>query len=106
MAAELLVPLARPGSLIFILSDFAGLTAARAGWLARLVRASELNTHLKEMNLAAAGLAVSLDTVGAAQPAKKPLNHNPDMEYRRIGLEDTFDAGQRCAVGAERQDTT
>ena len=42
VAAELLVPLARPGSLIFILSDFAGLTAARAGWLARLVRASEV----------------------------------------------------------------
>ncbi len=41
-AAELLVPLTRPGSLIFVLSDFAGLTAERAGWLARLGRASEV----------------------------------------------------------------
>lgn len=41
-AAELLVPLTRPGSLIFVLSDFAGLTAERVGWLARLGRASEV----------------------------------------------------------------
>ena len=41
-AAELLVSLARPGSLIFVLSDFAGLTTDRAGWLARLGRASEV----------------------------------------------------------------
>jgi uncharacterized protein (DUF58 family) len=41
-AANKLVHLARPGSLIFILSDFSHLTTERSAWLARLGRASEV----------------------------------------------------------------
>lgn len=41
-AADLLVHLVRPGSLIFVLSDFAGLTMARSSWLARLGQANEV----------------------------------------------------------------
>ena len=41
-AADQLVHLARPGSLIFILSDFNHLTPERSAWLARLGRASEV----------------------------------------------------------------
>ncbi len=40
---------------------------------------------LSDSALAAAGLAVGLQTMEAAEPAKKPLNFNPDMEYRRLG---------------------
>jgi len=42
VAADQLVHLARPGSLIFILSDFHHLTRERSLWLARLGRASEV----------------------------------------------------------------
>jgi signal transduction histidine kinase len=59
---------ARDGWLRFVIIFFAGMAAAGAGLALRnfsktadlqirLVRASELNSHLKEMNLAAAGLA-------------------------------------------------
>ncbi len=41
-AADQLVHLARPGSLIFILSDFKHLTSERSTWLARLGRANEV----------------------------------------------------------------
>jgi uncharacterized protein (DUF58 family) len=41
-AADQLVHLARPGSLIFILSDFNQLTPERSAWLARLGRANEV----------------------------------------------------------------
>jgi uncharacterized protein (DUF58 family) len=41
-AAERLVHLVRPGSLVFLLSDFHGLTRERAAWLAQLGRANEL----------------------------------------------------------------
>ncbi len=41
-AADQLVHLARPGSLIFILSDFNHLTSERSTWLARLGRANEV----------------------------------------------------------------
>jgi predicted aldo/keto reductase-like oxidoreductase len=35
--------------------------------------------------LAAAGLAAGAGALPAAEPARKPLNHNPDMEYRGLG---------------------
>ena len=35
--------------------------------------------------VAAVGLAAGVNALGAAEPAKKPLNHNSDMEYRRLG---------------------
>jgi uncharacterized protein (DUF58 family) len=41
-AAENLVHLVRPGSLVFVLSDFLGLTEERAAWLAQLGRANEV----------------------------------------------------------------
>jgi uncharacterized protein (DUF58 family) len=41
-AAQRLVHLVRPGSLVFLLSDFQGLTRERAAWLAQLGRANEL----------------------------------------------------------------
>jgi len=41
-AATHLVHLVRPGSLVFLLSDFAGLSALDGGWLARLSRSSEV----------------------------------------------------------------
>ena len=40
---------------------------------------------LRDAALATAGLAVSANALSAAEPAKKPLNHNTDMEYRRLG---------------------
>jgi aryl-alcohol dehydrogenase-like predicted oxidoreductase len=40
---------------------------------------------LRDTALATAGLAVSANVLAAAEPAKKPLNHNTDMEYRRLG---------------------
>jgi uncharacterized protein (DUF58 family) len=41
-AAERLVRLVRPGSLVFLLSDFRGLNPERSAWLARLGRANEV----------------------------------------------------------------
>ena len=41
-AAEKLRPLVRPGSLVFLLSDFFGLNPERTAWLAQLGRANEL----------------------------------------------------------------
>jgi uncharacterized protein (DUF58 family) len=41
-ASERLVRLVRPGSLVFLLSDFRGLSAGCAAWLARLGRANEV----------------------------------------------------------------
>lgn len=41
-AAEKLVHLVRPGSLVFVLSDFAGLTRDRSAWLAQLCQANEV----------------------------------------------------------------
>jgi aryl-alcohol dehydrogenase-like predicted oxidoreductase len=35
--------------------------------------------------IVAAGLAVGAGTAGAAESTKKPLNYNPNMEYRRCG---------------------
>lgn len=41
-AATHLVPLVRPGSLVFLISDFAGLGRDDGGWLARLAHAGEV----------------------------------------------------------------
>jgi predicted aldo/keto reductase-like oxidoreductase len=40
---------------------------------------------LRDAALATAGLAVGANALSAGEPAKKPLCHNPDMEYRRLG---------------------
>jgi uncharacterized protein (DUF58 family) len=48
-AADKLVHLVRPGSLVFVLSDFVGLTKERAAWLSRLGRANELAlVHIRD----------------------------------------------------------
>lgn len=81
-AAELLVPLARPGSLIVILSDFAGLTAARAGWLARLGRASEV---------------VLIPIRDPLEELAPPPGRYPVTDGRRRGLLDTGSGTRRQA---------
>jgi len=40
---------------------------------------------LQDSALAAAGLVAGVKALGAAAPGSKPLNFNPDMEYRRLG---------------------
>src|SRR5271157_3723284 len=40
---------------------------------------------LCETAAATAGLVAGVQTLGAAESAAKPLNYNPDMEYRRLG---------------------
>src|SRR6185295_9362902 len=57
----------------------------------RLVRASELNTHLKEMNLAAAGLAHEtrnpLNIIrGRAQMISKLSNAGPEIHERSMEI--------------------
>ncbi len=81
-AAELLVPLTRPGSLIFVLSDFAGLTAERAGWLARLGRASEV---------------VLIHVQDPLEELAPPPGLYPVTDGRRRGLLDTGGATRRQA---------
>ncbi len=81
-AAELLVPLARPGSLIVVLSDFAGLTAARAGWLARLGRASEV---------------VLIPIRDPLEELAPPPGRYPVTDGRRRGLLDTGSGTRRQA---------
>src|SRR5207244_9576622 len=62
----------------------------------RLVRASELNTHLKEMNLAAAGLAHEtrnpLNIIrGLAQMISKQKDAPPEVRERSRGILDEAD---------------
>jgi len=40
---------------------------------------------LRNSALATAGLAVSVNALKAAEISKQPVNHNQDMEYRRLG---------------------
>jgi len=40
---------------------------------------------LRDTALAAAGMAVTVETLGTAASSAKALNQNPDMEYRRLG---------------------
>jgi predicted aldo/keto reductase-like oxidoreductase len=40
---------------------------------------------LRETTLSIAGLACAGHALAEGAPEKKPLNHNPDMEYRRLG---------------------
>ena len=40
---------------------------------------------LSETAVVTAGLAVGAHALGAAEPGAKPLNYNPDMEYRPLG---------------------
>ncbi len=90
----------------FIIIFFAGISAAGAGLAfrnvsktaelqIRLVRASELNSHLKEMNLAAAGLAHEtrnpLNIIrGLAQMLSKQTDAPPDIrEKTRVIMDET-----------------
>jgi signal transduction histidine kinase len=90
----------------FVIIFFAGISAAGAGLALRnlsqtadlqirLVRASELNSHLKEMNLAAAGLAHEtrnpLNIIrGLAQMLSKQTAAPPDIrEKTRVIVEET-----------------
>jgi signal transduction histidine kinase len=90
----------------FIIVFFAGMSAAGAGLALRnvsktaelqirLVRASELNLHLKEMNLAAAGLAHEtrnpLNIIrGLAQMLSKQTDAPPDIrEKTRVIMDET-----------------
>ena len=90
----------------FVIVFFAGMSAAGAGMAARnvsktaelqirLVRASELNSHLKEMNLAAAGLAHEtrnpLNIIrGLAQMLSKQTDAPSDIrEKTRVIMDET-----------------
>ena len=91
----------------FIIIFFAGISAAGAGlaWRnltksselqIRLVRASELNTHLKEMNLAAAGLAHEtrnpLNIIrGLAQMISKQTDAPPEIREKSRAIVDETD---------------
>ena len=90
----------------FVIIFFAGISAIGAGFTVRnvsktaelqirLVRASELNSHLKEMNLAAAGLAHEtrnpLNIIrGLAQMLSKQTDAPPDIrEKTRVIMDET-----------------
>jgi signal transduction histidine kinase len=91
----------------FIIIAFASLAAAGAGLAARnlsqtaelqirLVRASELNSHLREMNLAAAGLAHEtrnpLNIIrGMAQMLSKQPSMPPDIREKSRAIVDETD---------------
>ncbi len=80
-AAQQLVHLVRPGSLVFLLSDFAGLSRDDGAWLARLGAGSELV------------LVQIFDPLEAAAP---PPGRYPVTDGTRRGMLDT-----RSAVGRE-----
>lgn len=91
----------------FIIAFFAGVSAAGAGLALRnisktaelqirLVRASELNTHLREMNLAAAGLAHEtrnpLNIIrGMAQMLSKKNDASPEVREKSRAIVDEVD---------------
>ena len=91
----------------FVIIFFAGISAAGAGLAARnvsktaelqirLIRASELNLHLKEMNLAAAGLAHEtrnpLNIIrGLAQMLSKQTDAPPDIREKTRVITDETD---------------
>lgn len=91
----------------FVIIFFAGISALGAGLALRnlsrtselqirLVRASELNTHLKEMNLAAAGLAHEtrnpLNIIrGMAQMISKQTDTPPEVRERSRAIVDETD---------------
>jgi len=91
----------------YVICFFAGISALGAGlaWRSlsknselqiRLVRASELNTHLKEMNLAAAGLAHEtrnpLNIIrGMAQMLSKQPDTPPEIREKSLAIVDETD---------------
>lgn len=79
-AAARLVNLVRPGSLVFLLSDFAGLTAADGAWLARLVHGNEV---------------VMVHVHDPLEMAAPPPQRYPATDGRRRGLLDTGAAALR-----------
>ena len=81
-AADKLVHLVRPGSLVFIVSDFLGLTSARAAWLAQLGRANEVVlVHVRD----------------PLEEIAPPPGLYPVTDGIRRGLLDTETAGRRTA---------
>ena len=81
-AAQHLVHLVRPGSLIFLLSDFAGLAPADGAWLARLGSGSEL---------------VLVHVYDALEAAAPPPGRYPVTDGTRRGLLDTAATALRQA---------
>jgi uncharacterized protein (DUF58 family) len=81
-AAQHLVQLVHPGSLVFLLSDFTGLAEADGSWLARLSAGSELV------------LVQVYDPLEAAPP---PPGRYPVTDGRRRALVDTAAEAQRAA---------
>ena len=91
----------------YVICFFAGISAVGAGLVwrnlsknselqIRLVRASELNTHLKEMNLAAAGLAHEtrnpLNIIrGMAQMLSKQADARPETREKSRAIVDEVD---------------
>jgi uncharacterized protein (DUF58 family) len=88
-AADHLTHLVRPGSLVFLLSDFLGVTPERSAWLAQLGAANEVVlVHLRD----------PLEEI-APPPALYPVT-----DGRRRGLLDTTAAARRAAWQRRFQD--
>lgn len=81
-AARHLMHLVRPGSLVFLLSDFAGMQADDAAWMARLGNGNELV------------MVQIFDPLEAAAP---PPGRYPVVDGERQGVLDTADATLRSA---------
>jgi uncharacterized protein (DUF58 family) len=81
-AAEALVRLVRPGSLVFLLSDFVGLIAERAPWLAQLAEANEV---------------VLVQVHDPLEEQAPPPGLYPVTDGRRRGVLDTETAARRAA---------
>jgi len=81
-AAQRLVRLVRPGSLIFVLSDFAGIAAGDSAWLAQLAGANEL---------------VLIEVYDPIEPKAPPPGLYPVTDGSRRGLIDTSTAVRRAA---------
>lgn len=81
-AAQHLAQLVRPGSLVFLLSDFAGIGQDGSAWMTRLARANELV------------LVQIFDPLEAAPP---PPGHYPVIDGERHAVLDAGDAGLRSA---------
>ena len=77
-----LVHLVRPGSLLFLLSDFAGLSPDSGAWLARLGAGCEL---------------VLVQIYDPLEMAPPPPGAYPVSDGRRLGWVDTSTASQRAA---------
>jgi uncharacterized protein (DUF58 family) len=85
-AAEYMSPQIRPGSLVFLLSDFAGLDERGSAWLARLGRGSEV---------------VMIQVFDPLEALAPPPGLYPATDGVRRGILDT--AAERLRAGWERR---